>query len=80
MLLSCFLFYINTTSELAPEEDQWALFIQAQGPQYANFDYIKAYSDQYAKYLKELPSLENYFVINGFGTVNTILSGMIMKP
>ncbi|AIT63232.1 efflux RND transporter permease subunit [Coxiella burnetii] len=80
VLASCFIFYMNTTSELAPEEDQGALFVQAQAPQYANIDYVEAYSKQYGKYFKKLPSMANYFMINGFGTVNTVLAAMIMKP
>lgn len=80
VLGSCFFLYMNTKSELAPEEDQGALFIQAQAPEYANIDYVENFSKEYAQYFKQLPSLGNYFVINGFGTVNTVLAAMIMKP
>ncbi len=80
VLMSCFYLYSHAKSELAPEEDQGALFVQAQAPQYANIDYVKAYSNEYSKFFKALPSMANYFVINGFGTVNTVLAAMIMKP
>jgi len=80
VLMSCFYLYTHTKSELAPQEDQGALFIQAQAPQYANIDYVKAYSNEYTKFFKKLPSMENYFIVNGFGTVNTVLAAMIMKP
>lgn len=80
VLGSCFFLYMNTKSELAPEEDQGVLFVQAQAPEYANIDYVQSFSNQFAQYFKELPSMANYFVINGFGTVNTVFSAMIMKP
>ena len=80
VLISCFFLYTNTLSELAPEEDQGALFVQAQAPEYANSDYVSVYSKEYNRFFKELPSVQNYFVVNGFGTVNTVLAAMIMKP
>ncbi|HLB57952.1 MAG TPA: efflux RND transporter permease subunit, partial [Gammaproteobacteria bacterium] len=80
VLMSCFFLYMNTRSELAPEEDQGVLFIQAQAPQYANIDYVKAFTKEYSEYFQKLPSMANYFIVNGFGTVSTVLSAMIMKP
>ncbi len=80
VLLSCVFLYQNSLSELAPEEDQGALFVQALAPEYANIDYVQAYTREFNKFFEKLPSRENYFVVNGFGTVNTVLSAIIMKP
>jgi len=80
VLVSCFFLYMNTQKELTPTEDQGVLFVTAQAPQYANIDYVQQYTSQYDQYFKSLPSMANYFVVNGEGTVNTILAAMIMKP
>ena len=38
--------FFKTTTELAPEEDQGALFAVLNGPRYATRDYTKLYTDQ----------------------------------
>jgi multidrug efflux pump len=80
VLISCFFLYMNTTSELAPDEDQGVLFVQGQAPQYANINYVENFTRVYDQVFKDLPSTANYFVINGFGTVSTVLAATILKP
>ena len=38
--------FLNTTTELAPEEDEGALFSIMNGPRYATLDYTKLYTDR----------------------------------
>ncbi len=47
--------YMNTKSELAPEEDQGVLFALTKAPQYSNLDYQDAYSEQLDKALQLVP-------------------------
>ena len=66
LLLTGFLF-TKTSSELAPEEDQGALFSLVTAPPYATSDYTRAYTDQMRELTKDLPELKANFSIVGFG-------------
>lgn len=80
VLSSCFFLYINTQSELAPEEDQSALFISATAPKYANIDYVEHFTEQFDKIFESFPATKDYFIVNGMGAVNNVIAGMILKP
>ena len=80
VLASCFFLYTHTASELAPGEDQGVLFVSATAPEYANSDYVSAYSNEFNKIYKKFNSMEDYFVVNGMMSVNSAFSAMIMKP
>jgi multidrug efflux pump len=64
--LSGFMF-LNTSSELAPEEDEGALFSLVTAPPYATTDYTRTYTDQMRDLTKDIPELEANFSIVGFG-------------
>ncbi|EKF19321.1 efflux RND transporter permease subunit [Nitratireductor pacificus] len=59
--------FMNTSSELAPEEDEGALFSLITAPPYATSDYTKLYTDQMRELTKDLPELKANFSIVGFG-------------
>jgi multidrug efflux pump len=80
VLLSCVFLYIYTPKELAPEEDKSVLFSFASGPKYANIDYMEKFTGSFNKAFKAFPELQDYFVINGIGSVNDAFAGWIMKP
>jgi len=80
VLISCSFLYMLTNKELAPEEDQSVLFMSATGPEYANIDYIESYSRQFDAIFKEIPVVQDYFVVNGMGEVNNVIAGAILQP
>src|SRR5437764_1948003 len=72
--------YLNTSKELAPEEDQGVLFALTKGPQYANLDYLDPYGEELDKAFTSIPEAELRFVVNGrFGPTQAI-AGVILKP
>ena len=59
--------FVHTTTELAPEEDEGALFSILNGPRYATLDYTKLYTDQMHELTKDIPEMRTEFSIVGFG-------------
>jgi multidrug efflux pump len=80
VLCSCFSLYLLTPKELAPDEDQGVLFMSANGPQSANIDYMEKFSAEFDNIFHSLPAMQDYFIINGMGSVNNIIAGAILKP
>jgi multidrug efflux pump len=72
-------FYLHARSELAPDEDQGVIFAMGKGPQYANLDYTKVFSDQVDKTYASFPETTGRFIVNGFSGLNSSISGMVMK-
>ncbi|PWL17877.1 multidrug efflux protein [Falsochrobactrum shanghaiense] len=62
--LTGFLF-VNTSTELAPEEDVGALFSLFNAPQYATSAYTNLYAEQIDEATKDLPELKTRFQIVG---------------
>ncbi|HEV7417412.1 MAG TPA: efflux RND transporter permease subunit, partial [Tianweitania sediminis] len=59
--------FTKTSGELAPEEDEGALFSLVTGPSYATSDYTKTYTDQMRALTEDIPELRANFSIVGFG-------------
>ena len=73
-------FYVTTPRELAPDEDQGALFTLIKTPQYANLDYLERSTDELYKVFSTIPEKDHVFAINGSGGVNQGFAGLILKP
>ncbi len=81
VIISCYFLYSTTQSQLAPDEDQSVLFAQSTAPQYANIDYLTAYTAEFDKIFKSFPETEAYFAVNGMNNDPTsAFSGIILKP
>jgi hydrophobe/amphiphile efflux-1 (HAE1) family protein len=80
VLAATALTYQTTQRELAPEEDQGALFALVNSPQYANLDYLERYMDEVGKALLSVPEAQNYFGIMGFQGVHSAFGGVLFKP
>ncbi len=59
--------FTKTSSELAPEEDQGALFALVTGPRYATADYTNLYTDQIYELTSEIPEVRASFSAIGIG-------------
>jgi hydrophobe/amphiphile efflux-1 (HAE1) family protein len=80
VLAATALTYQTTQRELAPEEDQGALFALVNSPQYANLDYLERYMEEVGKTLMSVPEAQNYFGIMGFQGVHSAFGGLLFKP
>ncbi|WP_406721266.1 efflux RND transporter permease subunit [Thioclava litoralis] len=59
--------FTKTSGELAPDEDQGALFAIMKGPKYATDRYTSAYIKQVDDNTKDIPEVRQSFSIAGFG-------------
>ena len=57
----------RTSTELAPDEDQGALFAFLNAPRYASKDYTQIYTDEIFTRSQDIPELKRSFSIAGFG-------------
>lgn len=57
--------FLNTSSELAPEEDQGVFLGVINAPKYANSDYSQFYVREFHKLRDELPEIQESFSIVG---------------
>ncbi|AOZ68517.1 multidrug efflux protein [Rhodobacter xanthinilyticus] len=59
--------FTRTSTELAPEEDQGALFAILNGPRYATSDYTAKYIEQISAATDDISEVRTKFSIAGFG-------------
>jgi multidrug efflux pump len=78
LALTAFLF-VNTSSELAPEEDSGALFALVNAPKYATSKYTELYAKQIDQLTKDLPELDTRFYIVGLDSVDSAFSIWVLK-
>lgn len=72
--------FMNTKTELAPEEDQGAMFALINAPQYATVDYTQHYVDQIATRTRDIPERAALFSIAGSGGANSAFAGLVLQP
>ena len=72
--------YMNTSKELAPEEDQGILFSVIKAPKYANIDYADYYGRKVDDVFAAFPETEQRFAINGTSGPSNGIAGMLLKP
>ncbi|GAB2623559.1 efflux RND transporter permease subunit [Novilysobacter erysipheiresistens] len=65
--------------ELAPQEDQGVIVAFGQAPEGATIEYTDKYGRMIEGILKEVPSVERYFVIAGFPTVTNVIGFVMLK-
>jgi multidrug efflux pump len=72
--------FVTTPRELAPEEDQGAIFALVKTPQYANLDYMERATDKLLAAADAVSETDHVFLINGFAGVHQGFGGVILKP
>ena len=72
--------YMNTSKELAPEEDQGAIFAITKAPKYANIDYLDHYGEKLDKALQKFPETDLRFVLNGIAGPQGGVAAALLKP
>jgi multidrug efflux pump len=72
--------FMNIFAELAPEEDQGVLLALAKAPQYANIDYMEAFSKQINDVYTSFPEADRTFIISGTNGPQQGFSGFVLKP
>ena len=72
--------YMNTSKELAPEEDQGIVFAVVKAPKYANIDYVDFYGEKLDKVFASFPETDLRFVLNGINGPQDGIAGMLLKP
>lgn len=73
--------FVKTSSELAPEEDQGALFSQVTGPQYATVPYTSLFLDEIDKRTADIPEVTTRFSVVGLrGAANAGFAAWVFKP
>ena len=72
--------FTHTSTELAPEEDQGALFAQVSGPQYATLSYTSLFLDEIDQRTKDIPEVTTRFSVAGAGSANAGFAAWVLKP
>jgi multidrug efflux pump len=85
ILVSCYFLFVQSPSELAPEEDLGLIFYLAEADPYATLDYMEAYTSEFGRITRETPELEVNFLFNGQspdgpGATNGAFGGFILAP
>lgn len=68
--------YLTTAKETAPEEDVGFFFIYSKKPEYANLNYIEAYTNSFDKIYQSFPETDHFFTVN----ISNPNSGIVLKP
>jgi multidrug efflux pump len=80
LLLTTAYMFVKTRKELAPEEDQGALFAIFNAPAYATSDYIEAFIRQVGQIDKDMAERESSFWAVGMDSGNFNLGLWVFKP
>jgi multidrug efflux pump len=71
--------YVSTPRELAPEEDQGAIFALIKAPQLGNRDYMEQATQALYDQARTVPEIEHVFAVNGYPSVRSGFAGLILK-
>jgi multidrug efflux pump len=71
--------FLNTSNELAPEEDIGFMFSVINAPAYATSNYTEAFTSDVVKATEDVPEMNVRFSVVGFGGTNSAFAGFGLK-
>ena len=77
---SNYFLFVNSKSELAPQEDQGFMMAMLTAAPDATLQQTQIYSLQLAKILADIPEIEHIFQVEGFSGLNSGFAGLVLKP
>lgn len=80
ILLSNYFLFTTSTSELAPQEDQGIIIAQVTAPANASLAQTQLYANQVYQIFRSYPETDHIFQIDGSGSLNVSIIGMVLKP
>jgi multidrug efflux pump len=72
--------FMNSKSELAPQEDQGLVLSQIVGPPNATIQQMQTYADQVFETSRHIPEYAQMFQLTGTPTINQGIGGVLLKP
>jgi multidrug efflux pump len=72
--------FLNTSNELAPEEDIGFMFSIVNAPAYATSNYTEMFAKDVTAATEEVPEVNTRFSVVGFGGTNTAFAGFGLTP
>ncbi len=72
--------FLNTSTELAPDEDIGFMFSIVNAPAYATSDYTEMFVKDVIDSTKDIPEVDTRFSVVGFGGTNTAFAGFGLVP
>ncbi|HSC47951.1 MAG TPA: efflux RND transporter permease subunit [Gammaproteobacteria bacterium] len=80
VLFLCFGLYALSQKELAPTEDQGFVFVTGFGEKDVTHSVMEKYSRQVNDIFDGIPEKDASFLIDGLGSVNNFIGGIVLKP
>jgi multidrug efflux pump len=80
ILASSYFLFVNSRSELAPQEDQGFMIAMLTAAPDSTLQQTQIYSSQLAKILSDIPEIEHLFQADGFFGINSEFAGLVLKP
>jgi multidrug efflux pump len=80
ILGSNYFLFVNSRSELAPQEDQGFMMSMLTAAPDSTLQQTQTYSLQLAKMLSDIPEIAHLFQADGFFGLNSGFTGLVLKP
>ena len=80
ILGSNYFLFVNSKSELAPQDDQGFMMGMLTAAPDATIQQTQIYSLQVADLLKDIPEIAHIFQVEGFTGLNSGFTGLVLKP
>lgn len=80
ILVSNYFLFISSRSELAPQEDQGIIISQVTAPANSSLAQTQLYANQVSKIYRGHPETDHIFQVDGSGSLNVSIIGMVLKP